>query len=397
MKTMIRIQTRLTALLTAALLATTFSAQAQDAPENYAGYPQAFITLQGGAQETGTHYYNNWKLITPTASVGVGVHFTPIIGARLHVNGIWNKSGVKSDYTHVDAKFKYKYVTTDLDAMVNVINLFSQNKYRPVNLYFIGGIGLDYAWDNEIVPALSQYITTANSRNRLSHNFRLGGMLDVRVARNWSINLELDANSLSDRFNSKINGTDDWQATAQLGVTYRFGLRKSSSVDDYDIWHRFRKNRNEHKGEIDPTAGDFKDNINDPVVEEKPVVVEKPVVEEKPVVVPEPKDIRRDIFFSLRETDVTATEETKLAEVAKWLNEHPTAKVTVTGYADAGTGTPAVNARYAKQRAESVTKMLTKKYKIKASRITTDSKGDTVQPFKANNDLNRVTIVIGKE
>ena len=33
MKTMIRIQTRLTALLTAALLATTFSAQAQDAPE----------------------------------------------------------------------------------------------------------------------------------------------------------------------------------------------------------------------------------------------------------------------------------------------------------------------------------------------------------------------------
>ena len=111
---------------------------------------------------------------------------------------------------------------------------------------------------------------------------------------------------------------------------------------------------------------------------------------------PEPKDIRRDIFFSLRETEVASSEEAKLAEVAKWLKDHPTAKVTITGYADAGTGTTAVNARYAKQRAESVTKMLTKKYGIKANRITTVSKGDTIQPF-TDNDKNRVTIVIGKE
>ena len=33
---------------------------------------------------------------------------------------------------------------------------------------------------------------------------------------------------------------------------------------------------------------------------------------------------------------------------------------------------------------------------IQASRITTDAKGDTIQPF-GNNDDNRVTVVIGKE
>ena len=47
-------------------------------------------------------------------------------------------------------------------------------------------------------------------------------------------------------------------------------------------------------------------------------------------------------------------------------------------------------------RAESVKKELTKKYGIKANRITTDSKGDTVQPY-ADNDRNRLTIVLAEE
>ena len=389
-----RIQTRLAAMLTAALLTTAFSAFAQETPNNYVGYPQLFFGLQGGVQETGTHYYNNWKLFTPTASASVGVHFTPVIGARIHVNGIWNKSGVREDY--VDATYRYKYVTTDLDAMINLVNLFSKNNYRPWNFYVIGGIGLNYAWDNnnEDIPELIQYVTTSNSRARLSHNFRIGGMFDVKVARNWSVNLELDANSLSDRFNSKICGNDDWQFTAQLGVTYRIPLKKDSSVDDYDIWHRFRKNRNEHKDDIDPSLVDITKEVNEPTkVDVAPAVtVPDSITVEKPV------NITRNIFFNLRGTDISATEKTKLAEVVTWLKKYPNAKVTVTGYADKGTGTAAINARYAQQRAETVTKELVKSG-INASRITTSSKGDTVQPFPTDNDKNRVTIVIaeGKE
>lgn len=387
-----RIQTRLKALLAAALLTTSFSAFAQETPENYVGYPQLFVGLQGGVQETGTHYYNNWKLFTPTASASVGVHFTPVIGARIHMNGFWNKSGVRDNETSIDTKFKYKYITTDLDAMVNIINLFSKNNYRPWNFYLIGGIGLNYAWgnDSDEFPELAQYVTASNSKSRLSHNFRVGGMFDVRVARNWSVNLELDANSLSDRFNSKVCGDDDWQFTAQIGVTYRIPLRKNSTVDDYDIWHRFRKNRNEHKDDIDPSLVDLTKEVNDPIakVDDTPVVtVPDSITVEKPV------NITRNIFFGLRETEVSATEKTKLTEVVTWLKKHPEAKVTVTGYADKGTGTAESNARYAKQRADIVTKELVKKG-VNASRITTTSKGDTIQPFPTDNDKNRVTIVV---
>ena len=387
---MTRIQKRLTALLAAALLTTAFSAFAQETPENYVSYPYAFVGIQGGVQNTGTHTYDNWKLFTPTASAYVGVHFNPVIAARLHANGIWNKSGVHSDYYELDGKYKYKYLTTDLDVMLSILNLITKKEFRPVNLYLIGGIGLNYAWDTENNPDLRQFVSTNNTKNRFSHNFRVGGMLDVKVARNWSVNLEVDANSLSDRYNCKLAGSDDWQFTAQLGVTYKIGLR-----------HKIKESPNSNII-VDPTtigvgtetaSADTKVEIAKP----EPVVEPKPEPAPAPAPVVKDENITRNIFFSIREVKVSPTEQTKLAEVAKWLKDHPTAKVTITGHADKGTGTAAINARYAKQRAESVTELLTKKYGIEASRITTDSKGDTVQPFPNNNDSNRVTIVIGKE
>jgi outer membrane protein OmpA-like peptidoglycan-associated protein len=383
---MTRIQTRLKALLTAALLATAFSAHAQEAPSNYVSYPYAFIGLQGGVQETATHYYNNWKLFTPTASVSFGAHFTPVFGARLHVNGIWNKSGIDMDYRNLDETFKYKYITTDLDAMINVVNLFSKNQYRPWNVYLIGGIGLNYAWDTEYASSLKQYISEKKAENRFSHNFRLGGMLDVKVARNWSVNIEVDANCLNDRFNCKTSHNDDWQFTAQLGVAYKFGLP-----------HKAKGNPRSNIIVAPETigAGTETASANTGVSIDKP----EPAPTTAPTVVtpaPEVKkeEITRNIFFEIRKTEVTAKDQTIIAEVAKWLKDHPDAKVTVTGYADKGTGNAANNERFAKQRAESVTKALIKKG-VEKSRITTDSKGDRIQPF-AENDKNRVTIIVGK-
>lgn len=64
----------------------------------------------------------------------------------------------------------------------------------------------------------------------------------------------------------------------------------------------------------------------------------------------------RDIFFSIREVDVPESQQEKVRQIAAYLNENPNAKVTVSGYADAGTGSKSINAKYAKQRAESVAK-----------------------------------------
>lgn len=374
---MTRIQTRLKAMLTAALLTTALTASAQEVSENYLSYPQGFIGLQGGGQLTFSNY-NNWKYITPTASISAGVHFTPVIGARLHFNGVWDKGSLGYD---TDASYKYKYLNSNLDLMVNMVNLIAKGDYHPVNVYLIGGVGLAYTWGNG--TAYEHKLPLAYEHGRLGHNFRVGTMLDVKVARNWSVNLEVAANSHNDRFNSKYSGSDDWQLTAQLGVAYKFGLRQKVKGDRKDVDFTSEA---PNTSDVETNALPANTNVGISKPEPKPA----PTVET-------PTNISRNIFFTLRSSVITPTEQAKLAEVAKWLKENPSAKVTVTGYADKGTGNPVINARYAKQRAETVTKELTKKYGIEASRITTESKGDTVQPFPNDNDQNRVTIVIAEK
>ncbi len=377
-----RIQTRLMAVLTAMLFTTAFSANAQE--KNGISFPYAFIGLQGGGQTTFTNY-NNWELITPTASVSVGVHFTPVIAARVHVNGLWNKSGVCRD--GVDAKFKYNYATTDLDVMVNIINLLAKKNY-PLKVYLIGGVGLNCAWDNEEVPALKRYISTSDSRNRLSHNYRVGAMLDLNVARHWSVNLEVAGNSLSDRYNSKVQkGNDDWQLTAQLGVAYKIPFKKNANVsDDYYVdptFALYKKWLDSDGIAIAPTIPEPDSITVDSTVWYDDVSVATKTVEEK---------IERNSYYNIRESNL-AVPQVEIDAIADFVKNHKDCRVTVTGYADKGTGNPTINMKYSKQRAEKATKGLIDAG-VPASIITTTAKGDTVQPFPSDNDKNRVVISV---
>ena len=97
------------------------------------------------------------------------------------------------------------------------------------------------------------------------------------------------------------------------------------------------------------------------------------------------------VRFALAKAVVTEDEAAKIAAFAQWLKTHPKAKAEITGYADAGTGNTGINSNLSRQRVQAVAKILTQKHGISASRIKTAYKGDTVQPFAANDD-NRVVI-----
>ena len=76
--------------------------------------------------------------------------------------------------------------------------------------------------------------------------------------------------------------------------------------------------------------------------------------------------------------------------LAEWLNANPDFSVELVGYADKGTGTAEINQKISAKRAEVVKSRLLK-LGVPAEKMTTDHKGDTVQPF-AENDKNRVVI-----
>lgn len=348
------------------LLATgIMSANAQEASESekdYKPFPHMFVGVQGGAQTTFTNY-DQLKLITPTASVYFGSWFTSVVGARLHVNGIWNKGGYKDN--GLNFKYDYKYITSDIDLMLNLVTLFGKKDWYPVNLYLIGGVGLNYAWDNDDAFAQKAVMPMAWKDNRLSHNARVGAQVDVNLAKHWSLNLEVAANSLSDRYNSKIADKDDWSLTAQLGIAYKFGFKKKPAPVV--------------EPEPEPVWATRIDTIWYDDVQYKDVTADR--------------DIKKEIFFGIRESDV-ASEQEQIAAVAEFLKGVKDGEVTITAYADKGTGNPKLNMGYSKARAEKTRQALIDKGVDPSIFKSVEWKGDTEQPY-AENDKNRVSIITG--
>ncbi|MCQ2196187.1 MAG: OmpA family protein [Bacteroidaceae bacterium] len=359
-------------LLTVALSATlaTAPAMAQGAGDNgldYQPYPHMFVGLQGGAQTTFTNFDNS-KLITPTASLSFGAWFTSVVGARLHVNGLWNKGGIHTSY---DAKYSYKYVTTDLDLMVNLFTLFGQKDYYPLSVSLIGGIGLNTAWENDHALTLKSAMPLAWDGTRLSHNARIGAMLNYDICKNFAVNLEVAANSLSDRYNSKVASKDDWQVTAQLGVAYKFGFKKSEPVVLMDLIP-------------EPEPIETWETVIDTTWYDD--ITYRDVVKEG--------DIDKRIFFNIAASDVESTD-AQIEAVANFLKEVQNGEIIITSFADKGTGNPKKNMGYSKSRAEKTKKALIAKGVNPKMIKKVEWKGDTVQPYPDDNDKNRLSIITG--
>ena len=321
---------------------------------DYKPYPHMFIGVQGGGQTTLTKNYNNLKLITPTASLSLGGFFTPVVGARLHFNGMWNKGGVETDL--INKTYDYKYLTSDVDLMINLVTLFGKKNYYPLNLYLIGGVGLNYAWDNGDAYAMKDVLAYAYKNDRISHNARVGAQLDWNLHKNVSLNLEVAANSLSDRYNSRATNKDDWQLTAQLGLAFKFGYKKKPVPEE--VWET----------RVDTIWYD--DIAYTPRVEDG--------------------TITWNVFYQIRESDFNDPN-AQLAAIGAFLKDHRECKVTIKSYADVQTGNPKINMEYSKQRSEKAVKALVDAG-VNASIITAEYFGDTVQPF-AENDKNRVSII----
>ena len=368
------------------------SAQAeQKGTTEYVFQPHWYITLQGGGQYTlGEGKFGD--LLSPTAQIGVGYNFTKVVGLRLEVNAWQSKGVIKLDDTDMtpaqsyEGKWKWNYVAPSLEFTFNLSNIVcNYNPNRLLNVYALIGGGANIGFKNDEAQTVeNQIIAYQNSNSNLVYDgkqnmrylwdgtkvrpFGKAGLLfDFRVSDKVSINIEGNANTLSDKYNSKKAGNWDWYFNALAGVKINLGKTYTTKfIPDPEPEIRYVEK----------------------VVEK---VVEVPAkVEVKPI-----EKMRRDIFFTINSFKVRETEAEKIKDIADYLNANPRAKVEVTGYADAGTGNNRINDRLAKQRADVVVKTLMNDYNISANRIFFDSKGSRVQPF-AENDLNRVTICIAE-
>ena len=359
-------------LLAAAALLTSSAVMAQDDCKKGPKLKSwNFVEVQGGMEWTATDAKID-KLLSPIGAISLGRYFTPVVGARLHASGLQ----AKGRFENLDKNYKWNFITADADLLVNLSNLFSCCNYsHPVNVILGGGIGLTNAWKNDdmkdIVKANPDMAPLAwSTDNRLSHNLRAGLRFETDVTKPLGVSLEFDANSLDDRFNSKTNDADDWMISGMIGLSYRFGYKKTKPRQvvrqiEEEVWV------------------DVPDTIM--------------VKEKRPIVKNEQKKIEEVIFFQIRESDANAAQGTEKAikDVADLMKTSEDAVFTVTGYADKGTGNAKLNKMYAEKRAADVTNKLINEHGLDASRVKSDSKGDTVQPFEEN-DKNRCVIITGE-
>ena len=371
-------------MMTAVLAMGSLAASAQEAPKTeYVFNPHWYVQAQVGAQYTlGEVKFGD--LISPNFQIGVGRQFTSLWGARFSIDS-WQSKGGINIYSWTDGsktgkeKYNWKFIAPQLDATFNLSNAIAGfNPNRTVSVGLLAGIGANIAFSNDDALAVAKIADVSNTGSenmkyawdgtKVRFLGRFGANVDFRIDDAWSIGVEATANVTTDKYNSKKAGNGDWYFNTLVGVRYNIGKTYSTRT-------------------ITPPAPVEK--IVERIVEK---IVEVPAKTEERV---KGGKLRREVFFTIGKNKISQDGFNKIQEVVDFMKKYPEATVTVTGYADRGTGSAKFNDRIAARRADVVETELVNRG-IARDRIVKSSKGSRVQPFN-DNDMNRVTICIAED
>lgn len=329
------------------------------------------MQLQGGAGMT-VGENEGKKLISPAAAINVGYRFSPVFALRAGASG-WQAKGSWVNPRH---NYKYNYLQGNVDAMLSLTNLFCGfNPTRTLDFYGFLGVGLNGAFHNTEANDLQNSGIAKFEHLWSGHKIGVAGRgglgVDIRLCDAVALNLEANANGLSDHWNSKKgkNNNLDWQFNFLAGVTIKFGKNHKVIPAVYE--------------EIPAAAP-----APAPAPEPEPAPAPAPVVKKADPMI-------QNIFFQINSARIREDEMPKIDALISYLKAHTDATVTVTGYADKDTGTATYNQEISQRRADTVRAALMAGG-ISAVRINEEAKGDTVQPFAVNNE-NRVVIAVAEE
>ena len=368
----------------------TASAQEQKGTTEYVFEPHWYVNIQPLGVQYTLGELSMGDLMSYNVQAAVGREFNKVIGGRFALNAWQSKAGSK--ISGVEYKWKWNYIAPTVDVTFNLSNLISGvNPNRVFTVGAFAGLGMNIGWGNSEaadVDAILRQTTTARWQDddgqiKTDNSYEAGldylwdgtkarfllqaGLTgDIKINDKFAVTLEVSANTLSDKYNSKKAKNWDWYFNALAGLKINLGPTYSTKFIP---------------------APEPEIRYVEKIVEK---VVEVPAAPAETAAEP----LRRDIFFLINKAVIRDSEASKINDIVTYLNENKDAKVQVTGYADAGTGNDKVNDRIAAKRADSVVAAL-KKAGISADRITFDSKGARVQPF-ADNDSNRVSICIAE-
>lgn len=306
------------------------------------------------------------------ASVSIGKWFTPGLGLRTKVNGIWGRSVLTNDAS----KNAMKYWNAQEQVLFNLSNLFcGYNETRVWNLIPYVGVG----------------IMRNCSLNEYGHGYSAGLMNTWRLSKHLAINLDLGF-QLSDDDLDHVNGpaltqhdayatsipATDRYFTAEVGLTFNLGKSTWSKTPDVDAIKALSQSQ------IDALNAQLADEQAENA-RLKNLLANQPKAETKTVTVKEVVATPVSVFFNLGKSQIASRKDLQNVQELANAAKDKGCKIVVTGYADSKTGNANLNQRLSEKRAEAVKKELVK-MGVSESNIETVAAGgvDTLRPISYN-------------
>ena len=353
--------------------------------------PHWYGQIQGGVAHTvGETVFKD--LLSPAGALSLGYQFNPTLGLRVGASG-WQAKG---NSIPIEV-YKFNFLQGNVDLTFHLANLFGYNHKRVLDPYALIGGGAAFGFKNgannvkAVKPA--EYFAYLWDKSLISPVGRVGLGFDIRLSENVALNLEVNGNVLSDRFNSKKAGNPDYQYNALAGLKINFGkatrpsakyLAELAAAEAAAAAEKARLEAERaaklaaEKAAAEKAAAEKA--LADKLAAEK-AAAERLAAEMRQV----------NTFFTINSAVISDEEAAKLIRYIDWLKANPSVNLSIAGYADKGTGNKRINQKLSDQRAAAVKAFLTERGIAESRIVSIVGNGDLIQPF-AENDLNRVVI-----
>lgn len=286
-------------------------------------------------------------------SVAVGKWFTPGIGLRTKLSGIWGKN-VTDDNNDGNGN---KYWTLNEHVLFNLSNMLCG--YNP-----------NRVWN--FIPFAGAGVTRSMTYNTYAMNYSVGILNTFRVSKKVGINFELGWDRLEGDADGcdYTNGNRGWDSHdnklyAEVGLTFNLGKASWDKTPDVDAIKALSQSQ------IDALNAQLND-ANAENARLKKLLAEKK--EEPAKSVKEFVNSPVSVFFNINKYKIASRKDlVNVKEMAKYAQEND-ANILVTGYADSATGKPAYNQKLSEKRANTVADEIVK-MGVSRDKITTEAKG----------------------
>lgn len=326
-----------------------------------------------------------FKNLNPTAGLRIGRYFTPVFGLALEGQTYFRDKQFNEFRDH---KTVVRALNTNLLATVNLSSWFGgyTGKPRVCEVVAVAGPG----WNHVFGQSEGAYKNDLTAKAGLDVNFNLG------ASRAWQLFVEpaiLYNLTSYDRTAFNVNNS---ALQLLVGLNYKFGnsngthnfaiaqLRDQNEIDQLNARINELRDANTNK---DRQISDDAKTIDQLKADLEAAKNVKPVQQVVKQVVNN-NVLQPTVIFGLGKSNVDAAQMASVAMIAKYMKNHPNARLEIKGYASPE-GNPELNQKLSEKRAQSVKDVLVKRYGVAANRLEVKGMGATDELFDEI-DFNRV-------